>query len=108
MRGFGIDFGTTNSVVAVCDKSTRKVSSLLDASGRPHPSVVWYRADGHVTVGRQAKSNLNSYADEAGNVFFTSIKRQLGQGKTYRVFGQPRTAPEIAKEIFAHLRSERG
>ena len=106
MRGFGIDFGTTNSVVAVCDKSTRKVSSLLDASGRPHPSVVWYRADGHVTVGRQAKSNLNSYADEAGNVFFTSIKRQLGQGKTYRVFGQPRTAPEIAKEIFAHLHDQ--
>jgi molecular chaperone DnaK (HSP70) len=59
-----------------------------------------------VTVGRQAKSNLNSYADEAGNVFLRSIKRQLGQRKTYRVFGQPRTAPEIAKEIFTHLRGQ--
>jgi len=106
MRGFGIDFGTTNSVVATCDKSTRRVSSLMDANGRPHPSVVWYRADGHVTVGRQAKSNLNSYADEAGNVFFTSIKRQLGKGKAFRVFGQPRTAPEIAKDIFVHLRTQ--
>jgi len=66
--------------------------------------VVWYRADGSVTVGRRAKSNLNTYADEAGNVFFASIKRQLGKGKSYRVFGQPKTAPEIAKEIFAHLR----
>lgn len=104
MRGFGIDFGTTNSVVAVCDSSTQRVSPLLDSGGFPHPSVVWLRADGTVIVGRKAKNNLNSYADQAGNAFIPSIKRQLGKGKTYRIFGQPKTATEIAKEIFIHLR----
>jgi molecular chaperone DnaK len=104
MRGFGIDFGTTNSVVASCDSSTRRVLPLPDSSGRPHPSVVWFRADGTVIVGRKAKNNLNSFADEAGNAFVTSIKRQLGKGKSYRIFGQPKSAVEIAREIFIHLR----
>jgi molecular chaperone DnaK len=105
MRGFGIDFGTTNSVVAVCDGATRRPSALLDSNGRPHASVVWFMADGSVKVGRQAKNNLNSYADEPGNVFMPSIKRQLGKGKTFRIFGQPVSASEVASEILSYLRS---
>jgi molecular chaperone DnaK len=106
VRGFGIDFGTTNSVVATCDSSTRRPSPLLDAAGRPHPSVVWFRADGSITVGRRAKSNLNSYADEAGNAFIPSIKRHLGKDKSFRIFTQPRSAVEIASKIFSYLRTQ--
>ena len=105
MRGFGIDFGTTNSVVATCDSSTRRVLPLPDSNGRPHPSIIWFRADGTVTVGRKAKNNLNSFADEVGNAFISSIKRQLGKGKSYRIFGQPKSTVQIAKEIFNHLRT---
>jgi len=102
--GFGVDFGTTNSVVAQADPRTGRVRALTDAEGRPHPSVVWFRADGTTIVGREAKRNIHSYSDEVGNVFIPSIKRQLGQDRVFRVFGQPRTAIDVAAEVFKFLR----
>ena len=39
--GFGIDFGTTNSVVGVCEGGPTR--ALLDGD-KPNPSVVWYTA----------------------------------------------------------------
>lgn len=43
--GIGIDFGTTNSVVAVSTRSkpTPRIKALLADDIRPHPSVVWYQ-----------------------------------------------------------------
>jgi molecular chaperone DnaK (HSP70) len=39
--GFGIDFGTTNSVVSAYDG--RKITSFTDNQGLPHPSVLWFQ-----------------------------------------------------------------
>src|SRR5207245_3970715 len=83
MKGYGIDFGTTNSVVAMCDGTTERVRAYTDRSNNlPHPSVVWYRGD-QVVVGREAKTNLKGFADVTGNAFVPSVKRKLGQEHSY-------------------------
>ncbi len=54
---FGLDFGTTNSLVALVQDG--QVIRFLDAD-EPHPSVVWYRSGEETVVGRVAKENLGS------------------------------------------------
>jgi molecular chaperone DnaK (HSP70) len=98
--GFGIDFGTTNSVVGVCEGGPTR--ALLDGD-KPNPSVVWYTADGKVTVGRKAKSSLNGYSEVPGNTFVNSVKLHLGKARSFRVAGQPKSASDVASEIFAFL-----
>jgi molecular chaperone DnaK (HSP70) len=100
--GIGIDFGTTNSVAARCDTSKRPLP--LTQGGRPHPSVVWYRLDGSVVVGQDAKANINGKSGEIGNAFFSSIKRKLGTDPELDLFGEPRRPSQVAAEILKHLR----
>lgn len=98
--GFGIDFGTTNSVVGVCEGG--RTRALLDGD-LPNPSVVWFKADGSVTVGRQAKWNINGYSDVPGNNFISSVKTHLGENRSFRVASQPKPAIEVAAEVFRFL-----
>jgi molecular chaperone DnaK len=56
-----------------------------------------------VIVGRQAKRSVNAYSDEPGNTFVTSVKVHLGNGRSFRVAGQPKAASEVATEIFGFL-----
>jgi molecular chaperone DnaK (HSP70) len=100
--GFGIDFGTTNSVAA---------SVALDGpaypyleAGSPHPSFVWYSPDG-VQVGRQAKANFNAFVEQAGHRFIRSVKRDLGHGRDYDILGQRVPAWKVASQIFARLKA---
>ncbi len=98
---FGIDFGTTNSVAAVVSSADRPAVPVLD-DGQPHPSIVWFRADGTV-VGREAKRNFNSFAEEMGHRFVKSVKRSLGREKTFDLLGERLSAGEVASHIFSHL-----
>jgi molecular chaperone DnaK len=98
--GFGIDFGTTNSVIGVCEGGPTR--ALLD-EGKPNPSVVWFKADGSVTVGRVAKRSINGYSEVAGNNFISSVKVNLGQDRSFRIAGQPKPAYAVAAEIFKFL-----
>src|SRR5438874_3757466 len=86
--GFGIDFGTTNSVVAVSTRGdpVPRTQALL-AEGYPHPSVVWYQAARAPVVGRTAKRNILGSSEEPGNYFASSIKRSLGQDRSFSIFG---------------------
>jgi len=102
--GFGIDFGTTNSVAAIADQSTGRSRPFTDDEGRPHPSVVWYHGD-DVTVGREAKEQINRYSEEGLHYFATSVKRHLGYEKSFNIFGKERSAAEIASEVFRHLKT---
>jgi len=99
---FGIDFGTTNSVVAVVGSTQRPAVPLLD-DGQPHPSIVWYRST-DVVVGREAKRNFNQFADQFGHRFVKSVKRSLGREATFDVLGDRVPALDVASEIFRHLR----
>jgi len=98
--GFGVDFGTTNSVIGICEAG--RTRALLDGD-KPNPSVVWFKADGTVTVGSQAKRNINGYAEEPGHTFISSVKANLGKGQTFRIGGESKSASEVATEIFRFL-----
>lgn len=99
MRGVGIDFGTTHSSLVFFDG--RRVVRVLD-NNRPFPSVVWYEGD-RIRVGRQAKEQYRLLDGEPGHFFVRSVKRELGTGRTYSIFGRKVPAWEVASHIFQHL-----
>jgi len=101
--GYGIDFGTTNSVVSSVASDDGEAFAYLE-NGQPHPSVVWYSIDHDPIVGRRARENFHQYVDAPGNRFIRSVKRMLGKGHSYELVGEPRDAWEVASEIFAHLK----
>lgn len=67
---FGLDFGTTNSLLTVIGRDGRPLY-LTDDTDRPHPSVVWYRG-GEVVVGRKARENLDAGAEPITGSFVRS------------------------------------
>ena len=78
-RTFGIDFGTTNSLVSYVEDDGAKTIDLTDLkSQRPHPSVVWYRGGG-IVVGETARANLDSGAEAVSGDFVRSPKRLLAR-----------------------------
>lgn len=105
--GVGIDFGTTNSVVAVSTRGKRasRIKALLDDS-RPHPSVVWYQVSEEPRVGRVAKNNILGFSEAPGNLFIPSIKRSLGKDRTFSIFGTKVPAWQVAAEIFKYLKHD--
>lgn len=75
----GIDLGTTNSLIAVIDKSTGAPRALRDAEKTAIvPSIIHFTADGQVIVGRAAAEHLIS--DPEHTIF--SVKRLMG--KSYK------------------------
>ena len=71
----GIDLGTSNSLVAICDESGPRV--IRDQSGEARlPSVLAFAPDGRLTIGREAKAH--AVENPTGTVF--SIKRLMGRG----------------------------
>ena len=71
----GIDLGTTNSLVAVCDEAGPRV--LHDADGEALvPSVLMFSPNQQVTIGQQAK--VHAVENPLTTVF--SVKRLMGRG----------------------------
>ncbi len=71
----GIDLGTTNSVVAFSFDT--EVEVLKDENGKALiPSVVHYKDDGSVVVGREAREAILESPDHV----VSSIKRLMGRG----------------------------
>lgn len=115
--GIGIDFGTTNSIASVWGGDVMRVlqeqQEVLrplafwhqDGSlgNRPHPSVVWYKPDDSVSVGFEARRNMQELSDTLGHTFVRSIKRALNAPEV--IHGGRKLQPyEVAAEVFSHLR----
>lgn len=99
---FGIDFGTTNSLVATCQEGA--LGALRDpANSLPHPSVVWYRPEMTPVVGREALGHVHQLSGVAGNHFIRSIKTRLGTEDDEIVFGRPLSPADVAADIFRFL-----
>jgi len=106
MSSHGIDFGTTNSVVARYDSRSGHVLAFRDrTSNRPHPSVVWYRGD-KIEVGKEAKHQIREFAGVTGHAFISSVKRKLGKNHSFSIFGEKKPAYDVASEIFKYLRQQ--
>lgn len=108
---FGIDFGTTNSIVAAWGSNIQRHEEIPFAfwsrQQRPHPSIVWYGPHDEPIVGHDARANMQSQENSIGHVFIRSVKRELGTNKEIEIVGGVRkSAYEVAAEVFRHLKRE--
>ncbi len=98
----GIDLGTTNSLVAVCDAAGPRIIAS-PAGERMLPSVVRYGDDGRVeAIGTQARQDAEKYPQHT----LASIKRLMGRGAGdatddlpllgYRVVDGPNNTARVA------------
>jgi len=83
---FGLDFGTTNSLLSVIGQDGRPIH-LTDDRDRPHPSVIWYRG-GEIVVGRNAREHLDFGTDAITGSFVRSPKRLLDHDAPIHVAGR--------------------
>jgi len=104
MIGFGIDFGTTNSVAAAFNG--RELTPFVDKKNLPHPSVIWYQGDSQPIVGRKAKDQIRDFENTPGNKFIRSIKSQIQKEEEFEIFGRPKYTWQVASEIFRFLKED--
>jgi len=102
--GFGIDFGTTNSVAAVFNGE--ELTAFVDPNNLPHPSVLWYKGEPQPIVGREAKKRIKDFGNTPGNKFITSIKSQIHKQEEFEIFGKPYYTWQFASEIFRFLKED--
>ena len=74
---FGLDFGTTNSLVSLVDRGTL-LSLVNEQTEAPHPSMVIVKGE-EVIVGQLAKEQANDAEDNAAGDTIRSPKIYLGQ-----------------------------
>ena len=99
MPYIGIDFGTSNSVVANFQYGQAEV--LPNQEGQKWtPSVVTMRRDGSLAFGQEAKENF----DEQRSI--RSIKRILGTGERVPFVGQTLRTEQIAVMLFSKLKRD--
>src|SRR5437588_3029185 len=97
MPYIGIDFGTSNSVVASFQYGQADV--LPNSEGQKWtPSVVTMRRDGSLAFGQEAKENFNEERS------IRSIKRILGSGERVPFVGQNLRTEQIATMLFTKLK----
>src|SRR5262249_23205449 len=95
----GIDFGTSNSVVASFEYGRADVCSNRDGENVT-PSVVTLRPDGTLSFGREARENF----DDKRSV--RSIKRLLGSRERVTLMGRQVRPEQIVVMLFALLKKD--
>lgn len=99
MPYIGIDFGTSNSVVA--NFQYGKAEVVPNHEGQTWtPSIVTLRRDGTLAFGQEAKENF----DEQRSI--RSIKRILGSPEKIPLVGQSLRAEQIAVMLFSLLKKD--
>jgi molecular chaperone DnaK len=99
MPYIGIDFGTSNSVVA--DFQFGRAVVLPNHEGQPAtPSVVTLRRDGSLAFGQEGKENFDE------NRSIRSIKRVLGSAERIPLVGQDLRPEQVAVMLFSLLKRD--
>jgi molecular chaperone DnaK len=99
MPYIGIDFGTSNSVVA--DFQFGKPVVLPNHEGQQAtPSVVTIRRDGSLAFGQEAKENFDP------NRSIRSIKRVLGSAQRVPLVGKEMRPEQVAVMLFSLLKRD--
>src|SRR4051795_6403097 len=99
MPYIGIDFGTSNSVVASFQYGQADV--LPNSEGQKWtPSVVTMRRDGSIAFGQEAKENFDDQRS------IRSIKRILGSGERVPFVGQNLRTEQVAVMLFTKLKRD--
>lgn len=102
MINFGIDLGTTNSLVAKFNKGTVEVFKNPNGFRETLPSVVGFRND-RILVGEQAKA----YAEKDPKSVASRFKRKMGTAEciTIKVLGQSKTPIELSAFVLKELKT---
>jgi hypothetical protein len=100
---FGLDFGTTNSLLTLIVNG--RPVHLVDEKDRPHPSVIWYRGS-DVVVGRKARDNLDAGSEAVAGSFVRSPKRLLDDDAPISVGGRGLDPRDVIGEVLKFLRHE--
>ncbi|MBK8979489.1 MAG: Hsp70 family protein [Planctomycetes bacterium] len=94
---FGIDLGTTNSVIAVVRDG---VPTVLDVAGAAIvPSVVGLDPAGTLLVGAAARNQRAAYPERT----ISSVKRRMGSDDRIRLGNRELTPPEVSALILKEL-----
>jgi molecular chaperone DnaK len=97
---FGIDLGTTHSVIASIDETGRPAVTRNSDGDDTTPSVVYFEAEDTVVVGKAAKASAGA---DPGNVV-SLIKRQMHDKDHTRYFwGKEHSPSSISALILAEL-----
>jgi molecular chaperone DnaK len=100
---FGIDLGTTYSVVGYIDDTGRAAVTRNGHGLDTTPSVVYFENEGNVVVGKTAKEAAGQYPDQVVSL----IKREMGDREYRRTFfGVEYTPPSISALILEALARE--
>ena len=100
---FGIDLGTTYSVVGYIDDTGRAAVTRNGYGHDTTPSVVYFESETNVVVGKTAKEAAGQYPEQVVSL----IKREMGDREYRRTFfGVEYTPPSISALILAALARE--
>jgi molecular chaperone DnaK len=100
---FGIDLGTTYSVVGYIDDTARAAVTRNGYGHDTTPSVVYFESETNVVVGKTAKEAVGQYPDRVVSL----IKREMGDREYRRTFfGVEYTPPSISALILEALARE--
>ena len=100
-KAFGIDLGTTNSVVAVLEGGDPVV--IANAEGaRTTPSVVAFAKSGEVLMGEVAKRQAITNPDRT----LRSVKRHMGTTWTVDIDGKDYTPQEVSARTLQKLKRD--
>jgi molecular chaperone DnaK len=97
---YGIDLGTTYSVVGHIDETGRTAVTRNSDGLDTTPSVVHFETEDNIVVGKVAKESANVYPDQVVSL----IKREMGDREWRReFFGKEYTPPSISALILSAL-----
>jgi molecular chaperone DnaK (HSP70) len=102
---FGIDLGTTYSVISYMDEFGKPAVIRNASSGRETlPSAVYFESAGNVVVGEQAKNLAVVYPDRV----VQRVKREMGRERTWEFDGVEYTPESISALILKRLAEDAG
>ncbi len=100
MVNFGIDLGTTNSLIAKFDKGQVEVFKNPNGFKESLPSVVGFRND-RILVGDLART----YAEKDPKNVASRFKRKMGTTETLKVAGASKTPVELSAFVLKELKN---
>ena len=104
-RTIGIDLGTSNSAAAVMkDGKIRLVPASEGPTpyGKMFPSIVAFKEDGEIIVGKNAKDYVYTHPDKT----VRWIKRKMGTDYTVDIDGRKYTPQEISALIIKKIKND--
>lgn len=102
MINFGIDLGTTNSLISRFDKGVVEVFKNPSGFKETLPSIVGFRAD-RIIVGEQAKA----YAEKDPKSVCSRFKRKMGTAESLKIkaLNASKTPVELSALVLKELRT---